>query len=495
MGRVNWARVAWILCAAVAALHVLAFLAVALSRVAYPYDLEWMEGGQLVQSYEILAGHFPYEAPSADYIAFPYQPLYSAVVAALGWIFGLSLPLARSVSIASTLACAGLVGRAVWRETGARSYGLLAGATVLSLYRVIGFWFDLGRVDSLFMALLVGGLYAARYIEGPWRSCLASAALLVLAYKTKQLALPFCVLVPPLLAPKDRRAALAFAPLVVVPLAIDFWLSQRASGGWFSFYVNHVPRAQPYQPAKFLQFPLVVASQIPVLAALVVVASLRLVREGPWSAKLRETWTLATILGAAVSVAAWARPGGYANNLMTTYVFAVIPAFVELHRMVSRATERGVLLLSALGLQLLRLGYNPLHQIPGRADYEAGAMFVDRIRAVEGPVLVPQRPWLAVLAGKGPSYHANAYWEWAFLQGADRTPDDLRRRLEGGFYRVVALDADPRGLAKAERSVPEVMDRNYVCDRTLALPGRGLGSFAGASMPGPAVLCRFAEAR
>ena len=75
MSRVNWARVAWTVCVAVAALHVLAFLAVALSRVAYPYDLEWMEGGQLVQSYEILAGHFPYQAPSADYIAFLYDQL------------------------------------------------------------------------------------------------------------------------------------------------------------------------------------------------------------------------------------------------------------------------------------------------------------------------------------------------------------------------------------------------------------------------------------
>ena len=255
-----------------------------------------------------------------------------------------------------------------------------------------------------------------------------------------------------------------------------------------------MPRAQPYQPAKFLQFPLVVASQIPVLAALVAVASLRLVREGTWSAKLRETWTLATILGAAVSVAAWARPGGYANNLMTTYVFAVIPAFVELHRLVGRAADRGVVLLSALGLQLLRLGYNPAHQIPGRADYEAGAMFVDGIRAVDGPVLVPQRPWLAVLAGKGASYHANAYWEWAFLQGADWMPDDLRRRLEGGFYKVVALDADPRGLARGERSVPEVMDRSYVCDRTSRIARARPGSFAGASMPGPAVLCRYAPA-
>jgi hypothetical protein len=486
-----WTRLAWRLCVALCALHALAFLTIALLRLPYPYDIHWMEGWQVLQSREMLAGRFPYRAPSADFIAFPYQPLYSAVVAALGALFGLTLPLARLVSLAATLACVGLVGGAVWRETGARSYGLLAGGTVLALYRVIGFWFDLGQVDSLFMALLLGGLYAARYVEGPWRACVGSAVLFVLAYKTKQLALPFCVLVLPLLAAKSRRAALAFLPLVVVPLAVDYWLSQRASGGWFSFYVNRVPRAQPYQLIRFIQFPRVVALHIPVLAGLVAVASLRRIRELSWSAKLPDTWTLATLLGAAVSVAAWARPGGFANNLMTTYVIAVIPAFVELHRAATRANDRGrMLLFSALGIQFVMLGYNPARQIPGGADYLAGAQFLDVLRRIEGPVLMPQRPWLAVLAGKEPSYHANAYWEWAYLKGMDRSPEDLRRRLADAYYEVIALDADPSTQTSADRAVPEEMDRNYVCDRTVALPGRALASFAGAYMPGPTVLCR-----
>jgi hypothetical protein len=136
-------------------LHVLAFIVVGIARLPYPHELEWMEGGQLVQSFEILAGRFPYRAPSADYLSFPYQPLYSAVVAGFGWVFGLSLPLARAVSITSTFVCAALIGGAVSRETGRRSYGFQRGAMAIALYRVVGFWFDLARVDSLFMALLV----------------------------------------------------------------------------------------------------------------------------------------------------------------------------------------------------------------------------------------------------------------------------------------------------------------------------------------------------
>jgi hypothetical protein len=500
----NWTRATWWLCAALCALHVVAFFAVALARLRYPYDLEWMEGGQLVQSYEILSGRFPYRAPSADYIPFPYQPFYSAVVAALGWVFGLSLPLARSVSIAATTACVALVGWAVSRETSSGAYGWLAGATVFALYRVFNFWFDLARVDSLFMALLVGALFAGRYIKGAWRSCLASAVLFVLAYETKQLALPFFVLVPPLLWAKDRRAALAFVPLVFLLLAIDFWLSQRASGGWFGFYVNDVPRAQPYQVDRFIRFPWIVASRVPVLAALAGAGILRALRGRSWTAKLRETWSLATILGTAVTLAAWARPGGYANNLVTTYIFALIPAFVELHRRASvasgraantRATSaRPLCLFSALALQLAALGYNPASQIPRAADYAAGRQFVEAIRAIDGPVLVPQRPWLAVLAGKRPCYHANAYWEMAFRRGADPAPEDLHRRLDDGFYRAVVVDVDPRTVPTPARTLPEEMARNYVCDRKLSLPGRGLETFAGAGGTAPRLVCRYAPA-
>jgi hypothetical protein len=450
-----------------------------------------MEGGQLLQSAEILAGRFPYRAPSADYMAFPYQPLYAAIVAALAWLVGLSLPLARAVSIASTLSCAALVGRAVARETGARGYGWLAGAMVIALYRVVGFWFDLARVDSLFVALLVGALYVARYVKGAWRSCLGSALLIVLAYKTKQLAVPFCLLVPPLLAPRSRAAALAFLPLVALPLAVDAWLSQRASGGWFWFYVGELPRAQPYQLSKITSFPWVVVSQVPVLAVLATMAAHRAIRGGALAAKLRETWTLAAILGVGVTIAAWARPGGYANNLMTTCVFAVVPAFVELHRRASRATELGRLLLfAALAGQLLWLRYNPVHQIPTSADHAAGAALVETLRRAQGPVLVPQRPWLAVLAGKGASYHANSYWEMTFLHRPELVPDELRRRLREGYYDVVALDADPREASPDQRAVPDEMTERYACDRPLDLPGRGLAPLAGAAAPGPRVLCR-----
>jgi hypothetical protein len=499
-------RTAWTVAGVLACLQVVGFLAVALGRLRYPYDLEWMEGGQLVHSYEILAGRFPYRAPSADHIAFPYQPLYAVIVAGFGAIFGLSLPLARAISIACTLACAALVAGAVGKETGSRRMALLAGAMVLSLYRVTGFWFDLARVDSLFMALLVGGLYAAKYIERPWPACLTSVALMVLAYKTKQLALPFFALVPPLLdakAPRGRRAAVAFVVIAALALALDFVAEQRASDGWFSFYVNQLPRGQPYLPREFFRFWLVLLGDVPLLVLLAragvgVARSDGVgdgVRRGSWRARLCDTWTLALLLGLAATLVAWPRPGGAANNLMTTYIPAVVPAFVGLHRLGQRLGDGGRALLGlALAAQFAWLAYDPTKQIPGADDYEAGRRLVEVLRAAPGPVLVPDRPWFAVLAGKAPSYHANSYWEMTFQHRPDLMPEDLRRRLADGYYTLVVDGLDPHVLVNPLKWWPAEMLANYRCDRVLDLPGHGLASMAGGNARGPHVLCTYERA-
>jgi hypothetical protein len=467
------ARVAWRACVVLAVVHAVYFVVVALLRLPFPYEVDWMEGGQLLESREILAGRFPYAAPSADHIAMPYQPLYAAVVAALGSLFGLSLPLARGVSIVATFAGAWFVCAAVRRETRSLRAGLLAAATFLGMYSITSFWFDKARVDSLFLSLLVGGLYCAKAIERPWRALALSALLLVLAYKTKQLALPFFVLVPPLLYPKSKSAALAFAPLVGATLLGDFVWSQHVSGGWFSFFVNTVPRGQPYYADEVFRFFVVVFTSVPLLCGLAIAGGDRGLRRGPWLARLQQTWPLATLIGIVVSLLAWARPGGASNNLLTTHVFLIIVAVIELQRRESEGNARlRAFLFSAYALQLLGLLHSPLDQIPRSEHYRAQQRRVEMLRAAPGPVLVPNRPWLAVLAGKAPSYHAAEYWELAFQHRDDlMPPPDLRRRIRTGYYALIAVESDPRRLRVLDYWWPPEMLASYRCDTPFDLAG------------------------
>lgn len=473
----------WI-CVVLAVVHTASFCVLSLVRLGYPYDLEWLEGGILLHSRELLLGRGLYRPPSADFISFPYEPLYPMVVAMFSRVFGLSFVVARSVSIASTIAVAFLIGSIVRRETESKKLGLLAGATVFSLYGATGFWFDLGRVDMLFLALLFGGLYAATYIDDPHLGAVTSAVLLFLSYKTKQLALPFFLLVPPLLYPRSRRVALAFLPAVGALVAIIYWWQQRTSGGWYWFYVNQVARGQPYQTRDFVWIWKDFLSDVPVLIIFALQGVKSVFRNRSFLERSRQVWPLATGLGLVATLVAWARPGGFTNNFMTTYVPLVIPAFVGLRRFqVHGKPWDRALLYPLLAVQLALLLYNPLAQVPTRAEHESWQQLVQLLRAAKGPVLVPDSPWLAILAGKEPSFHKEAIWDLSF-QEPKMVIADLEARLARNEYALVLLCADPHDAEAPERMWPESLLRDYKCDHLVKLPSHH-------PSPMPHVICRY----
>ena len=68
-------------------------------RFGYNYDLEWMEGGMLHHALRIRSGVGIYVPPSIDFIPYLYTPLYPALLAMLGKVFGLSYALGRAISI------------------------------------------------------------------------------------------------------------------------------------------------------------------------------------------------------------------------------------------------------------------------------------------------------------------------------------------------------------------------------------------------------------
>ena len=90
-----------------------AYLFIALSRLNYPFTLEWLEGNSLVEVHRILAGQPLCPAPTAGYVPDGYPPLYFALSAAAARVLGVSyLPL-RLVSLVSSLACLAVLARLV----------------------------------------------------------------------------------------------------------------------------------------------------------------------------------------------------------------------------------------------------------------------------------------------------------------------------------------------------------------------------------------------
>ena len=187
--------------------------------------------------HRILAGQPLYPAPTAGYVPDGYTPLYFFVSAGAARVLGVSYLSLRLVSLVSSLACFALLARLVQRETGSIAAGTGAAGVFAATYFATGTWFDIGRVDSLFLALSIGGLYAARWMRGT-RGAIAAGLLLAAAALTKQTALAEGVaVIAVLLTGPRRRLGLRHRAHRGRCLRRQHARARLTSGGWYTYYV------------------------------------------------------------------------------------------------------------------------------------------------------------------------------------------------------------------------------------------------------------------
>ncbi len=282
---------------ALPALAQLVLLAVAFARrYVYPYDLEWMEGGMLTHALQLAEGRSIYRAPSVEFIPYLYTPLYPALLAGLGQIFGLTYQLGRAISIVSTVLVLAFAARAVTREAGAaggsrgataaalglRGPARVGAACALGLFAACFPWvecfYDLVRGDSLFLAMGVGGLLALR-AWAPLSSTrgrgflharvAAAAAILALSFFAKQTGVLFVAAGGAALVLMNWRAVPLF---VAVAGAIGLGgsaLLSRATGGWSWVYTFQVHQNHDTHMPRFWESFGHILGHFPVLSALV----------------------------------------------------------------------------------------------------------------------------------------------------------------------------------------------------------------------------------
>jgi len=215
-------------------------------RLAYPYDLEWMEGGMLNHALRLSDGQGIYVPPSVDFIPYLYTPLYPAVLAALGKVFGLSYALGRAVSVVSLLAVLGLGGYAIVREAPRCRWPLgLAGAAafaglVAAAYPWFEGWYDIVRGDTLFLALGLGGLVGLRAWASRPALVAVAAALLGLSFFAKQTGVLLVAAGGAALLVMNWRALPVYVAVAGAIGGGGTWLMNRATDGWFWIYVFQV---------------------------------------------------------------------------------------------------------------------------------------------------------------------------------------------------------------------------------------------------------------
>ena len=437
-----------------------------LSRIAYPYDLEWMEGGMLLHALRVVEGKPIYGPPSVEFISFLYTPFYGQLVGWLGKVVGLSYLLGRLVSVISFTAVLAVVFLAVRRQCGrgwaGALWGLAAAGLVASTFQHTGAWYDLVRNDSLYLGLVASSLYLLRYHNSSTRWVAVAAVLAVLAFFTKQTASLFIVLSGVTLLLMSWRRHPIYVVIVGAGTGALLLLGNALTDGWFWKYTFEMhqghdlywDRIWPVTELTLLGFfPAVgLVFGVWLLAAPVCwLASRSLSRVDRGNLY----WALVALVGIAVSAVGyatqWASKNAFIPGLLFPGMFVAMGSADLVRKIAGSGSWPRVVIAAAVSLvlggglaaQMVGQLYDPDKHIPSPKDRKTGDALIKRLRAARGPVLMPYHPYYPVLAGKRPAYHQMGINDVG--RAGFGYPSDIQSTINAGAYELIVLDNPPQG--------------------------------------------------
>lgn len=487
-------------------------------RVGFPLELEWMEGGMLHQARRIELWQSPYPPPSPEFVPFLYTPLYSVLLAILGYVFPLGYVLGRVVSILAWVAVCVALWTAVRGEGKPRSHAAAAVGLACAGYVFTFRWLDLARPDTLAMALVAWALVLLRHAgNGGPRRVLWAGVLMALAFWTKQTAASFVIAsgVGALLVAPRRL------PIYVLTIAVidggGMLLGNALTDGWLWTYVYELHQTHAFNRERFTTktwgmflhaWPLVMLVVLALLAHGLArlpsrVRAWRSSRSAPVDTEApapaatslppwrgRVYWLLMAAAGLFVSALGYATQWAEPNAFIPGVVLGALALAVALP--VSGRGEAPALVLVAAQLVLCLVAeplYHPVQQhglaglrhsyawqdpwrtLPRPDAWRRARELRATLEATEGPVLALHRPWWSVLAGG--EGHVGT------MGITDVRPDEraaiesaLRTAIAEGRYAAIWLDGDPpRWLARDLRRHYQLAERRQANDRVRPLSG------------------------
>ncbi len=428
----------WVIIA-LPALYQLYLLSTAITgRLAYPYDLEWMEGGMLHHALRIHDGRGIYVAPSVDFIPFLYTPLYPSLLALFSGVFGISYTVGRVFSL---LALVGIAASSFFhlgsrRHDHARSGPAIAGAMFglglfAAAYPYMEGWYDLVRADTFFLYIVTAAIAGlprwsklGTGIRGHARVA-AAAAMLALAFFTKQTGIIYVALGGLIVLVIAWRRVFTY---IAVAGAIGLGgtaLLQKTTDGWFWIYIRKIHANHDFNMDRFWKSFEYILWHFPAMSIVVAVTIVVLIVTRIAKGKLpRGThpfllWTPVFAVSTLVGAVGWGTEFAHFNAYMPAFLHgglaagAALPALFAIARVWWGPRPRTdlvatiVALAAAIPLAITCYtnGWNPQKFIPTAKDRAAGDKLIARIHSIEGDVWMPSHPWYVHLAGKPPYVH------------------------------------------------------------------------------------------
>jgi hypothetical protein len=319
-------------------------------------------------------------------------------------------------------------------------------------YHINGFWYEVARVDSLFVALMLAGLALANYAGDSNRKLILSAGMFALAAFTKQTGFVIAIGFALYLFIKFGRRAwyflIPFSALTVIPML----LINLSTDGWFFYHIFYIGSADPIEGNRLVNF--ITKEVFGVMAGLsliVIFATVFGIQRMGLKVLLKQPWLIGLGLAIVMSGLGRMRVGGNINNRMPTYALLCLTPAILMQIFVQPLSSGEYIgegrqivwqnwIVAILILMQFALGrYSPQQHIPSSFMKQSGDRLVQTIAASKGPILVMMHPYYTVLAGKEPSTQIATLW-YVRHRGELPLPDDFVNRLKSHYYSVIISD-------------------------------------------------------
>ncbi len=427
---------AWTIGASMAIYLIGLFISTIGGRFSYPYDLEWMEGGMLHHAQRISQGSGIYTPPSVEFIPYLYTPLYPAVLASTGKIFGLSYQLGRFISVVSLLGIAGVTWATLRRLASSSNNApvpalfamFIAMGIFASGYPLMEGWYDLVRADTMFLFMITLGIFLApRWAsrDTGWNGHIGIAmlaALMALSFFCKQTGIFYVAWVGVIVLMLAWRRAPTYGLIAGLIGLGGAWILNQASHGWFWTYIYKMHQTHDFNRDRFWKsFEVILwhsrSATFLIAGSLLAVAATGIAkRRIPMGARPLLLWAPTYAVSVVVGAVGWGTEFAHYNAFMPAFLHGGIAAGAAVLAIVACAriwlprnrdprwqlvpAMLVLAVLAPLNWSLWQDRWHPSRFTPTFADRNAGDALITRIAQIDGDVWVPFHPWYSVLAGK-----------------------------------------------------------------------------------------------
>jgi hypothetical protein len=454
-------------------IYICLFIYVAISRIEYPFELNWLEGGFLDVVERVMDGMPIYAEPSLEYVPFIYTPLYYILSAAVAGVTDPEFTALRLVSLVSSLLCLVIIYLYVNRETRSRYSGLIAAGLFAAFYNVSDSWLDIGRNDPLYLLFLLSALYFIRFYRDN-KSYLLAGILLFLAFFTKQSSLIVIIFILVYAFIYNRRTILPVMVTALVLIIASTIIMDRIYDGWYSYFVFKLPFNHDITLSYIALFWTEELLRICVIPIAFIIYNLY---QNLQSVRKMPGWRFNLFAAAGMIIMAWflrIHSGSGANALLPALAIITIIFVISVNDLLVRFRQKlningdktAEITYFLIILQFIVLVYNPATLIPSSMDRAAGDNFVEDIRRIDGDIFIPSHGYLATKAGKKQYAHTMAIYD-VIRSNDDETSDKLREEIRQAFREKEYAAAVYNYVNSPFRGFD--VDSNYVFEKLMIL--------------------------